>query len=248
MLPVKVKVYDFVLPDRLSFWPELNAYQVPRNTHDFYRLAHQNRCLLNCWKFRPQTRGAGKDIKVDWKRYDKLVGPLLEKETERLNRALRKQVLSKEVLRALQEPLLVTAMAGGLYVALTMWAAPIDTVILLALLFARALSNLNRVQKQYQQMAGAESAYYSLTGTVDRLGNMFARRPGRDHDDAVPQREPWHAWSARGPRSARRPAAERHDVLRRGDRRALRTTHPRQRTHAVRDAVAPAGRADSDRP
>lgn len=110
---------------------------------------------------------------------EQLVGPLLEKETERLNRALRRQVLSKEVLRALQEPLLVTAMAGGLYVALTMWAAPIDTVILLALLFARALSNLNRVQKQYQQMAGAESAYWSLTSTVDRLGNERETSTGR---------------------------------------------------------------------
>ncbi|TFH22042.1 MAG: ABC transporter ATP-binding protein [Myxococcales bacterium] len=110
---------------------------------------------------------------------EQLVGPLLEKETERLNRALRRQVLSREVLRALQEPLLVTAMAGGLYVALTMWAAPIDTVILLALLFARALSNLNRVQKQYQQMAGAESAYWSLTSTVDRLGNERETSTGR---------------------------------------------------------------------
>ncbi len=77
-LPVTLTVHDFVLPDRLTFWPELNAYQVPQNTHDFYRLAHQNRCLLNCWTIRAQLKGSGKDIKVDWKRYDQVAGPLLD--------------------------------------------------------------------------------------------------------------------------------------------------------------------------
>ncbi|MHC4716437.1 MAG: hypothetical protein ACYS5V_05660 [Planctomycetota bacterium] len=85
-LPVELTVYDFVLPDRLSFWPELNAYNVPRNTHDYYRLAHQHRCIMNCWVIRPQLRGSGRNIKVDWTRYDKVVGPLVSGKAFRNNR------------------------------------------------------------------------------------------------------------------------------------------------------------------
>ncbi len=109
---------------------------------------------------------------------EQLVGPLLEKETQRLNKALRRQVLSKEALRALQEPLLVTAMSGGLYITMLYWTIPIDSVILLALLFIKGLSNLNRVQKQYQMMAGAESAYWSLRRTIDRSEDQQEAIPG----------------------------------------------------------------------
>ncbi len=77
-LPVKLTVHDFVLPDRLSFWPELNAYNVPGNFHEYYRLAHQHRCIMNCWVIRPQLTGSGAGRKVIWDRYDKAVGPLLD--------------------------------------------------------------------------------------------------------------------------------------------------------------------------
>ncbi|MEE8311285.1 MAG: ABC transporter ATP-binding protein [Candidatus Binatia bacterium] len=110
---------------------------------------------------------------------EQLIGPLLEKETNRLNRALQRQVLSKETLRALQEPLLVASMAAGFYLAITRWHVPIDSVILLALLFSRALISLNRVQKQYQAMAGAESAYWSLRRTIDRSEEERETTEGR---------------------------------------------------------------------
>ena len=79
-LPIELTVYDFALPDRLSFVPELNAYQIPANAHDFYRLAHEHRCVANFWVHRPGLQGAGKDIKVEWDSYDRNVGPLLSGE------------------------------------------------------------------------------------------------------------------------------------------------------------------------
>ncbi|MGE4093165.1 MAG: ABC transporter ATP-binding protein, partial [Candidatus Binatia bacterium] len=97
-----------------------------------------------------------------------LIGTLLEKETQQLNRTLRRDVLSKEALKALQEPLTIAALAGGLYVALHYWTLPLDTVILMALLFARALSRLNKVQKEYQQMVACESAFWSLQKTIEQ--------------------------------------------------------------------------------
>jgi ATP-binding cassette, subfamily C, bacterial len=96
------------------------------------------------------------------------VALLLEKETRRLNRALRREIFSKEVLKALQEPFIVAALAGGMYVALTYWAVPLKTLIFMALLFGRALASFSKVQKQYQQMVTGESAFWSLRTTIER--------------------------------------------------------------------------------
>lgn len=75
-LPVELEVFDFALPDKLSFWPELNAYQVVPTS--YYVLAHQHRCVVNGASPGPQVSGAGKDMKVDWTKYDQAAGPLLD--------------------------------------------------------------------------------------------------------------------------------------------------------------------------
>jgi ATP-binding cassette subfamily C protein len=95
-----------------------------------------------------------------------MVGPLLEKETQKLNKALRRDVMAKEALAALQEPLLVATIAGGVYVALSAWRLALDHVLLLAVLFARLLGHLNRIQKQLQRMANSESAFWSIRETI----------------------------------------------------------------------------------
>jgi ATP-binding cassette subfamily C protein len=109
-----------------------------------------------------------------------LVAPLLEEETRRLNRALRREVLSKETLKALQEPLVVASLAGGLYVALIYWGMPLDSLILLAVLFARSLVCLNKVQKEYQAMAACESAFWSLRGAIERAAARGETTSGKE--------------------------------------------------------------------
>lgn len=96
-----------------------------------------------------------------------LVAPLLEHETESLNRSLQKQVLTKEAVRALQEPLLIGTVAGGLWVASTFWNIAVNGVIMLSLIFARALFSLQKAQKQYQAMAACESAFWSMQKTIE---------------------------------------------------------------------------------
>jgi ATP-binding cassette subfamily C protein len=91
---------------------------------------------------------------------------ILEKKTNRLNRALQKQVLTKETLRALQEPLLIVFGAIGLYAALIYWHIPLAQVTVLAFLLLRIVKRLHKVQQDYQDMAIFESAYWSLTNTI----------------------------------------------------------------------------------
>ncbi|MBN1808310.1 MAG: hypothetical protein JW909_04525 [Planctomycetes bacterium] len=85
-LPLSLKVYDFQLPDKLAFWPELNTYSIPRNAHDYYRLAHQHRCVLNCGTWGARTTGSGSAIQVNWDDYDRNAGPLLSGEAFANNR------------------------------------------------------------------------------------------------------------------------------------------------------------------
>jgi ATP-binding cassette, subfamily C, bacterial len=99
---------------------------------------------------------------------ESLLGPLLEGETQRLNRAFQREVLSKETLRAVQEPLVVATLAGGLYIALSHWVLPLHSLILLAVLFGNLLNSLNRVQKQYQQLVAYESAFWSIRATIEQ--------------------------------------------------------------------------------
>ena len=91
---------------------------------------------------------------------------LLEYKTNRLNKALQKQVFNKEVLKAFQEPLLIIFMSIGLYVALVHWSIGLTTVMVLAYLLARLVKQLNKVQERYQGMASFESAYWSLKESI----------------------------------------------------------------------------------
>lgn len=85
-LPIEIKVYDFSLPDKLSFWCEFNCYTIPRNHLDYHRLAHQNRCVFNPWRYQPRVKGTGNRLTLDWNSYDEEVGPLLSGEAFKKNR------------------------------------------------------------------------------------------------------------------------------------------------------------------
>ena len=97
---------------------------------------------------------------------ESLMGPLLERETHRLDRALRSEVLNKEALKALQEPILAATLSLGLFLALTRLHLPLPEILTLGLLFMRTLMSMNRVQREYQGMATREAAYRSIRATI----------------------------------------------------------------------------------
>ena len=86
-LPIVLTVYDFTLPDQLSFWTELNSYSLPKkHTHDYFRLAHQHRSVFMPWVIRPKVIGSGKALILDFTKYDQIAGPLLSGEAFSNNR------------------------------------------------------------------------------------------------------------------------------------------------------------------
>lgn len=83
-LPCTVTVWNFTLPDRLSFIPRMNCYGLPGHERAYYRLAHENRTTLNWlpygWtgKIKKAAPVIRPDGSWDWSAWDAEFGPLLD--------------------------------------------------------------------------------------------------------------------------------------------------------------------------
>ncbi len=95
-----------------------------------------------------------------------LADGVLRSETSRLNRALEKEVFSKAMLTAAQEPMFAVVIATGMFLLLERWGMPIAEVLVLVLVLTRVLAHLGKIQKHYQKMVAAESAYWSMLQAV----------------------------------------------------------------------------------
>ncbi len=93
---------------------------------------------------------------------DNIADAILREHTQNLESATRREVMSREALFALQEPILAILVASGLYLALVQWQLSLSEVMVLVFLLARILGLLNKTQRRYQQLTAQESAYWSL--------------------------------------------------------------------------------------
>jgi ATP-binding cassette subfamily C protein len=107
-----------------------------------------------------------------------LVGSLLGSENRRLNRALRRDVSSTEVLSEVQDFTIALIMICGLYVALIRWQLPFNAVIVMVLVLARSLDSLGKTQRQYQRMRSYESAFWSLQDVIEEASGARETNPG----------------------------------------------------------------------
>ena len=94
--------------------------------------------------------------------------PLLEKDMHGLYDARRKQVLSGEGLNTLSEFALVCLVAVGILVAFTVWDAPLETVMLFAVLAWRTFGKMRIVQQNYQWLGHMQSSFWSLRSAIDQ--------------------------------------------------------------------------------
>lgn len=95
------------------------------------------------------------------------VDALLTDETTQLERALRRQVLAKEALTSLQEPMLAIMVGIGFFLGITLLGKPMAELVVLLFMLARVVSYLSKGQKAYQQVVVRESAYWSLVRAID---------------------------------------------------------------------------------
>ncbi len=125
----------------------------------------QTRLLTSLLSLMTDTLQSIKPLKAMAREY--VAEAVLRSETQNLYQALKKQVFSKEALRALQEPLITIFFAFGLYVALVGWQLPLATILVMVFLLAKVLITLQKSQKEYQKLMIAESAYWSLRSKIE---------------------------------------------------------------------------------
>ena len=92
---------------------------------------------------------------------------LLEDENRILQRTQQKRVLHKWLLKAGVEPIVVVLIASGVYLGTELRLATVSSLMVVALLFARTLSQMGTVQQAMLSLGDCESAFTALHKTID---------------------------------------------------------------------------------
>ena len=108
------------------------------------------------------------------------VWPMLEAETREFQASQRRVILARESASAFHEPIAVTLVAAGLYVALTHSSLPLEQLVVTALVFLRLMTKASQVQGRYQSFVANESAYWSLEAQIRASEAARERDPSRD--------------------------------------------------------------------
>lgn len=91
---------------------------------------------------------------------------LLDRNIVRLRRALRSQVVAKQALKNLDETLAAVALGFGLALAVTYGQVPPAELAVIAILLIQLVNAIGRIQKEYQNAAIYESAYYNVQNLI----------------------------------------------------------------------------------
>lgn len=88
--------------------------------------------------------------------------PLLESETEGFYKAQERAVVAFAMVHGMQEPIIVTALAVGLWGVVTFTSVPFASMIVMAALFYRLTATVANMQRRAVTVAEGEASYTSL--------------------------------------------------------------------------------------
>ncbi len=112
---------------------------------------------------------------------DKVTDSILRSQTTQLEKATRREVMSRESLKAIQEPILAAFTTGGLYAVLVIWELPLSAVTAMVILFVRILTLSGKMQRRYQNLLVFESAYWSIRKASEAARSSAEMKTGRLH-------------------------------------------------------------------
>lgn len=112
---------------------------------------------------------------------DKDADFVLRSQTKQLEKVARREVISKEGLKCVQEPLLAAFTTGGLYAVLVIWELPLAEITAMVILFVRILSQLSKMQRRYQNLVADESAYWAIREASESARSAAEIKTGTLH-------------------------------------------------------------------
>ena len=92
--------------------------------------------------------------------------PLLENDVEALNAVQRRVILSREALKSLHEPILVVAVAIGLYFMVDVWRGELEGLFAIIILFHRTVTRINSLQTSYQGLVRNEAGFWFVQSLI----------------------------------------------------------------------------------
>jgi ATP-binding cassette subfamily C protein len=96
---------------------------------------------------------------------------LLDTKIRKLRNALRREVMTTELLTSAQLIVMAVFLGGGFYLLFTFFQAPLAEIIVAGLVVSRSVSSLGKLQKAYQKAMSLESAFMSTRELIDEAGS-----------------------------------------------------------------------------
>lgn len=96
-----------------------------------------------------------------------LIQPILERETADLNKAIKREVMSRATMEAVQDPITFALLTIGLYGAIALMNLPLSSLAVLAFLASNILNRFGKVHKEFQRLVAREAAYWHVRKTIE---------------------------------------------------------------------------------
>ena len=90
-----------------------------------------------------------------------------DEKVDKLRRALRRQALSKYVMKALREPLSAIVLASAFYLAYGRFGWPLPELVVMGVLFRRLLGSIGDAQEQLQSAINVEASYWAVHRLIE---------------------------------------------------------------------------------
>jgi ATP-binding cassette, subfamily C, bacterial len=94
------------------------------------------------------------------------ISALFAADARAVNETLRRQVVAKQAVRNLQEPILWSFAAAILWIAYNYTDIPFSVLLVMGALLFRTVITSNKAQQNYQMAVIAESAYWTMQDTI----------------------------------------------------------------------------------
>jgi ATP-binding cassette subfamily C protein len=105
---------------------------------------------------------------------------LIDRNIVGLRRALRRQVVAKQAMKNMNEILGMIALGVGLMLAITYWEVPPSEMAIIAILLIQLVNTMAKIQREYQNAAINESAYYNVQDQIAESAAEHEHAPGTE--------------------------------------------------------------------
>jgi len=87
---------------------------------------------------------------------------LIRRDARKVNRSLRRETFTEELLKNVQEPVVAALLCIGLYFLVAVWKAPLSTTLALALLVVGSLDSMQLMQAALQRVLLQRASFWAI--------------------------------------------------------------------------------------